>query len=690
MLYWSRTGSFSDLILGSLLCAGWAIGGWLVVRSLFPLRRGERLTAGAAIGLLTFITASNLLVPWLGTPTAFWAASAVVLILGWGLYVQTRATRLPLRHDLSGWPALLGAAVVAVVFSLALRGLGLFDDYLHLPLVATMARGNIPPRFYLDPDLHFAYHYGLQVFSASLVSVGGLFPWSGWDLGRGVAFGLTAGLAWLWMRRMTGSRLGGWLGSLLACLGGGTRWVLLAIPPAWLDRMTSGLDLQPTALMAGTRLSESLRGLLHFQGGGPVPFPFAFTNTNFSPLNYHLGSSGALPNATILVLLLLAGSRRLNLGSSAFLGVLLGGLALIAEHAFVPLCIGLSILCFEPGWRKPVPGTSKATSRHLWVILLVGMLLALVQGGYITQAASVFFSVCLRALSSVGLSFPGFAAPAIPSATGGHFLLGFGLRWPPALLSGHLGALSLFVPVQAAILLAELGPAIVLAPLASTYFFRRRRPGLWLLTSLAVAALSSLAIAFLFSYGVDRQTTRLSETALWIWLTLGFPIAWRGWQRWSFPRKLVGGLAYTATILGGIILLVVELSAISRPQFSYFIEYGDAKISRDYWDRIGPQDRVFDVLPERSVTLFGRSVYASTDVYLDTQTVLPEWANLRIDPQALLQAGYTYVYVDEKWWGDLPPETRAALEEPCVDEVDIIEFGAEGGVRRLLDLRACR
>jgi hypothetical protein len=690
VLYWSRSGSYNDLLLGLALCVGWAVGGWLIVRSLLALKPRERWVIGIATGLLLFISLSDLLTPLLRVPGSFWVSSGLVLASGGLLALSRRHECRPLVEDLAGLPLVAGWLIITAVFTLSLRGLGLFDDYLHLPLVAVMARGDIPPHFYLDPKLHFAYHYGLHILAAAFVNVGGLFPWSAWDLSRGAAYGLAAVLAWAWMRRMTGSRLGAWVGAVLVSVAGGTRWLLLALPPAWLDRMAAALQLQPTALLAGSTFSQAMRGSLAFQGGGPTPFPFAFTNTNFAPLNYQLGSSGALSNATILVLLLLAGSRRLNLGSSALFGVLLGGLALSAEHAFVPLCIGLSVVSLVPGRQKPVVGTSSALPRHLWVILLVGILLALVQGGYITQAASVFFNVCLTALASVGLPIPGTSAFAVPSATGGHFLVGFGLRWPPALFSGHLGPLLLFLPGQATILLAELGPAIVLALPVSIYFFHRRRPRQWLLTSLAVAALTSLAIALFFRYGVDRQTTRLSGTALWIWVVVGFPLAWRWWQHRSFMPKVVGGLAYATTILGGIVLLVVELMAIPHPQLSYFIEYGDAKISRDYWDRIGPQDRVYDPVPERSVTLFGRPVYARTNVYIDAQTVLPEWRSLRIEPHDLLRAGYTYVYVDENWWRGLPPDSRAALEVPCVDEVDIVEFGDAGGMRRLLDLRACR
>jgi hypothetical protein len=669
MLYWSRTGSFVDVLQCLGLSAAWALGGWLITRSLFRLRRTERLASGAALGLLVFITLTDLLVPWFGAPAGFWIASGMVLVAGVALAIRRRDVVPSPTEDLAGWPAALGALGVAIAFTLALRGLGLFDDYLHLPLVASMARGNIPPDFYLDPDLHFAYHYGLQVLSASITSVGGFFPWSAWDLGRGLALGLTAALGWLWMRRMTGSRAGGWLGALLVCLGGGTRWILLALPPAWLDRMASGLTLQPTALMAGSRLSESLRGMLYFQGGGPVPFPFAVTNTDYPPLNYHLGSSGALPNLGLLLLLLLAGAGRLTPARAFVIAILLSGLGLSGENAYAAVFLGL-VFVFAAGYRT----LRRSPARRAWVtgglvVLAVSAALVLVQGGFITEAALSAFS-----------RWRGAGAEASAN------LRGFGIRWPPAMFSGHLGSLGLLNPGTLAIALAELGPVLLLAAPVTALVFRRGRPLGWMIRAMAIGALVSFVFPLFFSYGLDRSITRLPETALWIWSVLGFQIVFRAQRRWSASQRGLAGLAYAATVAAGVVILVVELAAIPSPQLSYFITYGDAKISRDFWDRIGPQDMVFDVLPERSVALFGRSLYASQDVYLDQQTALPVWLSLQLDPQSLLQAGYTYLYLDE----DLSPQTVAAFEVACVDEVDVVEFGPVGEMRRLLDLSGCR
>ncbi|GEM_PF-6895829 len=54
---------------------------------------------------------------------------------------------------------------------------------------------------------------------------------------------------------------------------------------------------------------------------------------------------------------------------------------------------------------------------------------------------------------------------------------------------------------------------------------------------------------------------------------------------------------------------------------------------------------------------------------------------------ALLANGYRYVYVDQNWWGKLPPASKQSLSRGCVQVV--VEFAQEETFRKLLDLEAC-
>jgi len=159
----SRTGSAIDILLFLIQCVLWIIGGWGIVAHIFRLPSRERLVVGIAAGWLLFISMSNLLAHFLPLTPAFWLASLAVL-LG-GLFATWRS---PLRprvdwRDVKAWPVLLSLAVLTNFFYIILRGLAIFDDYVHLPLVSTMAAGDIPPHFYADPAYLFAYHYGLHI-----------------------------------------------------------------------------------------------------------------------------------------------------------------------------------------------------------------------------------------------------------------------------------------------------------------------------------------------------------------------------------------------------------------------------------------------------------------------------------------------------------------------------------------------
>ncbi len=195
-----------------------------------------------------FILISNFLVHWVALEYAYWGAA--LLILGTGVLVAARqpaGRRWSLWRDLRAAPNLLAFIGLFVLFSLINFGLAILDDYANLPLVSMMSTGQVPPQFYLNPEIGLDYHYGLHLFAASLVRMGGLFPWTAFDLSKALTTALTLMLAWLWYRRYINRWWGVLLGVLLVLFGSGTRWVLLFLPPQTLLQMGKGLDLLGSA-----------------------------------------------------------------------------------------------------------------------------------------------------------------------------------------------------------------------------------------------------------------------------------------------------------------------------------------------------------------------------------------------------------------------------------------------------------
>ena len=103
----------------------------------------------------------------------------------------------------------------------------------------------------------------------------------------------------------------------------------------------------------------------------------------------------------------------------------------------------------------------------------------------------------------------------------------FSLRWPPGftlptsvycLCSSHLELTHPGV---------ELGPVLLLGPLAIYYSVRCIKRGAWITCQPWDRGIAVDAFPFFIAYGVDRSTTRLPATGLWLWLVICVPLLWR-------------------------------------------------------------------------------------------------------------------------------------------------------------------
>lgn len=672
-MYWLWAYSLKDFLLYCLLTGLWASGGWLIGNHAFRIKPVERILTGLGTGLVLFIVFSDWLAHFLPLTFAFWAAAGAVLALG--LVAAWRSPRRP-RIDWKDWrsfPQLLALLGLTLLFAYILRGLAIFDEYLHLPMISVMAAGDIPPHFYLNPQFYFAYHYSLQVLAASLVRLGNLTPWSAWDLSRAVAIALTLVLGWLWIKRATRSTLAAYLGTILLTFAGGVRWFLLLVPSSWLARLTEDVPL----IIPDPRIGTDLIALLHhpwaLEGAGVVKYPFAFHSGIFVPAFFSLGSTGALPFVTIFLLLLLLPRRRFTAIGWVTWCSLFASLALSAEHTFAAiwggmfLAIGFTFL--RNSFRLP---RIKRTIQVQWIGLLgVSLVLAIVQGGFITEAVR----------NVLAPFFGGIAAEDIN-------VHGFGLRLPPGLYSAHFGVLSLFEKGSLCVLLTELGFAVLLIFLAVKFTRRRLQRQDWFWAGLGLGSFFCFFFPLFFVYGVDRSTTRFVATALWLWVVIAFPGLWASFWKGRRTIRALLATAYLVTIFGGIVMFTVSLPAITHPQFSYFIQSVDTHVGAKYWNRLPESAQVFDALPYRAVVLFGRASRAYSDIYEE----LPEWRELldHFDPVLIAHQGYSYIYMDQNWLKKLSPEQMAAFTGPdCVTMVEKF-YQDDGGERILYDIRKCK
>lgn len=666
-MYFLRSLALLPLILYAMLSLAWMIGGWLLVKYTFHLRRHEQLVAGIALGWLLFVVLSNLMAHMLALPLNFWAAGILILAGGIAQAWRSAPPRTWLgREDLRQWPQLIWLGGLIYLFEIVNRGVAIFDDYLHLPLVSRMAAGDIPPHFYLNADLNLAYHYGLQVWAASLVRMANFFPWSAWDISKAVAIAFTLMLGWLWARRMVGHAGGAYLGSFLISFGGGARWLLLLLPLPLLAIVQDGVQLSNTGAATANHLITALSGPWVTEGAGNMPFPFAFHNGIFTPLISNLGSTGAMPFMTVLLMLLLLSSMKLDLGSTLITTLLFASLALNAEHLFAFLWAGVAlVLLLILVFKRLRPAGSIKRLIGCWAaVLALSAVMSLVQGGFITETLRTFIA-----------SLNG-------SSTGTANAYSFSLRWPPSLYSAHLGVLSWFDWRQVIALLAELGPALLLIPVTAYVTWRSLKRGAWFSASLGFTAIGCFFFAVFFQYGVDRSSTRFPSSALWISLCLCLPVLFLAFQRKSRLVRSLISAGYITTTLGAVVMFSVMLTNTVTPQLSNFIDETDAQFSKIFWNSLGQNDRVLDMKPERAATLFGRSPKAYADLFVP----LPSWTALvkDPDPKTVLRAGYRYIYMDRYWFSLVPDATQRALQGPCVKNVENL------GGKWLLDLSGCR
>lgn len=667
-MYWFRTGDPADVLGLVLLLVSTGAGGWLLAGRAFDLASRERLVVGAALGLVLMTWSANLLGRWLPSSLAFVMAPGLVLAGGVG--ASLGAGRAGVRgRDLQAWPMLLILAGLALVFTMMGRGLSVFDDRKALSIISTMAAGDIPPRFYMNWETPFKYHYGFHLLGAILMKVGGLFPWSAFDMAKGIAASLALGLAGLWGRRAIPRWWGGPAVALLALFASGSRWLLLLLPRSVQVWLSGPIVLWGSAAQSAPDLVSGLTSGWTLEGGPPIPIPFAFVNGVFQPFILHLQAGPKSLALVAFFLVLLLTTRVRAWYGWPLLAITLALWSLAAEAEFVLFGIGavLALLLLRP-WRRARLWRSQA--RPVMGSLLAAGAIGLIQGGTLTET--------LRGL--------GANAGASPEAAGG--LGGFSLRWPPAIVSAHLGELPLHHPGTLLIGLMELGPALVLAPLIVWVAIRAVRRGRFLMLAVCLSTLVGVLAPLFLRYEVDRDITRLAYYALLSWVLLSAPVlAARARTRPSAGFRMAvlawGGL----TCLGGWIVLGPLLTAISTPTLSTEIALVDAAMTRAVWDRLPAEATVLDSHSWRAVAVTGRPTRSA----VDSSRPLDSWSDLTAAAEAgrVARAGFDYVYVDTWWWESMTEGVRASYLAPCVARTAEMHDNGANGSRWLFDVRAC-
>jgi len=668
-MYWFRTGNALDGIAIIPFFFLFTFGGWLLSTHAFKLKSRERVVVGFGLGLALTLWFSNLFGRWLSPQIAFWGAAGAVLLLGLLSTIWSDRPFLD-KKDLQVWPLLLFFMGITLLFTLMGRGLGIFDDRKNLSIISTMAAGDIPPHFYMNSGFLFKYHYGFQLFGASLMRVGGLFPWSAFDLSKGITAALAIALAYLWGWRVTYRKLGGVITAFVLTFASGGRWLLTLLPPSILSRAGAQLTLWGSGSSSASDLFEGLTSTWVIVNGPPVQIPFAFVNGIFQPFILYLQAGPKSLALVLLLLLLLIFRHRVNRIGLVVLTLLIALLGLTAEAEFVLFAIGLfTAFIVLRAWRaKPV---WRVELRSAIIVLVIASAIIIFQGGTITETVRGI-------ILPTGEVLAGIAGPSV----------GFSLRFPPAIVSAHLGELRITQPGELLIGLMEIGPVLLLLPLIAWASIRWAKRGRFLYLAIAISTFFGFVIPLFLRYEVDRDITRLTYYALMGWIILSMPLLR---TLWYFKRphwiRVVIGTEAALLVFGGLVVTGSLLTAIPKAVLGYVIEPVDAAMTRLVWDELEPGAEVLDSRSWRAVSITGRLTRSAVDSYAE----LNSWADLVAFPDVhqVAGAGYRYIYVDEFWWDSMPEKARESYMDSCVKVIQELHDNAANGSRWLFDIGEC-
>ena len=667
-MYWFLEAQAIALVPLAVACLLWAAGGWLIASAAFRLEPGERVVVGAGTGLAIHLVAANLLAHVMPSGAAFAVSAILVFVLGLGLCLRHRPGCDP-ADVRRAWLQLVAWAALALVFTLIARGLGILDDRKNLALISLMANGNIPPPFYMDAATPFKYHYGSQLLGAELMSLGGMTPWSAFDGSKGILGGLAILLSWHLGRRLTHRAAGGYAMVALMVFGSGVRWLLLLAPSGWVAAASETIQLWGSGADTASNLAAALNSTWTVSGGPPVGIPFAFVNGMNEPLVLGIQAATAPMARALLFMLLLTLRRDRSAWAMLVWTSTLALLALTWETDF--LVYGgtlLGIAVWLRFWRRGM-----LLGRSLkWAAASVAAagLISLVQGGTLTEIARGALGWSAGSGAGIGAGIGGFS-----------------LRWPPAIISAHLGELHPGRPYELMVALAEAGPVLIAIPL-SLILLRRSGWRRYELATLTVSAPLAALIPCVVAYAVDRDITRFTTYAFIAWFVLAVPVVWvlarrlRG--RAILPVGILGG---AASILGGVVIFGALLSAVGTSVFSEAIAPVDAAMTRETWGKLDPQAMVLDSHPYRAVIVTGLRTQSTTTDF----EPIPVWSTLvaQPDPTAIVVAGFRYAYVDSLWWRAMSGEEQASFGAGCVVEVASSHDEGQNGDRWLFDLQAC-
>jgi hypothetical protein len=670
-MYWFRESNILGFIPWLLVALVFTIGGWLIATHAFNLEKKQRLLIGFGLGLVIYLWLVNLMGGWFDLKIAYLLPAFSVLMIGLIFAWRSREPLLDFS-DLKISPLfilMLGLFVYSVFLE---RGLGIYDDYHHLPAISAMGAGNLPPKYMLNASFDYSYHYGFELLGGSLMRLGNMFPWSAFDISKSIVWVysliLVALLLWQYLQ-ITWKVVAG---VVLFILMAGTRYLLMLLPAGILKNMDVWITFTGVSQDLQLPFSKILFAPWYVGGGPPVPYIYGFTNGLNSA--YFLNHMGEWPLAlVILALLWLVSDKFTSLKAIPILAILMAHLALTYESAYGLIMVSLVLVGLIIKIKK-----SNIQSRTFWFFSFAAVIsipFAVLQGG---SLLSIFKGIFLKA---IGTQPAVIIHPAAESV--------FSFQWPPSIISSHFGALSIFSLPQLLVGLFEIGPILFFTPLITKWAWKKFRDGEWMIGVLIISAWLGFIISMFVSYNLsERDITRFSKHALFIWILLFIIILLQKGKSWSKWTWRIAVFCTGLMLVSGMVNGWIQQSAISVPVLSDGIDGLDAQISNAVWGKLQQKDLIFDPGSNdwRATAVTGLLTVSSMN-----RETTPLWKHLSHNPslEGFINNNFRYLYVDQGWWRSLTDTQRYSLSKPCIKIIASSSLDNDFMFRKLLDFGSC-
>ena len=703
-MYWFRESNILGFIPWLLVVLVWTIGGWLIATHAFNLEKKQRLIIGFGLGLVIYLWLANLIGGWFEIKIAYILPAFIVFFIG--LILAWRSGRPLLEvKELKISPIFLLALGLLIYSILLERGLAIYDDYHHLPAISAMGAGNLPPKYMLNAFYDYSYHYGFEIFGASLMQLGNMFPWSAFDVSKSIVWVYSLILVAFILQRFLEKTWKVVVGVVLFILMGGTRYLLMLFPASFLK----GLD--PYITFAGVSqdlqlpFSKVLFAPWYVGGGPPTPFIYGFTNgLNSAYLVNHMGE---WPLALVIIALLwLLADKFTSYKAIPIFAILLAHLALTYESAYGLMMVSLVLIGLYIKFKKP-----DVQSRTFWlfgIAAAVSIPFAVLQGG---SLLSIFKGIFLK---TIGNQSAVIIHPAAESV--------FSFQWPPAIFSSHFGALSIFSLPQLMVGLFEIGPILLFTPFITRWAWKKFKNNDWMMGVIIVSTWVGFIISMFVSYNLsERDITRFSKHALTFWI-LFFIIMllkrdklWGKWTRrfaklfkqsksfWFLVSlktffqkdKLWGRWTWWFAVFCTFLMLVsgivsgwIQQSALLTSVLTEGIDGLDAQISSEVWGKLSQKDLIFDPGSNdwRATAITGLLTASSIN-----RETTPLWNELSHNPslEGFVKNNFRYLYVDQSWWRALTDAQKQSLSNPCIKVIANVSIDNDYKFRSILDLSSC-